>query len=326
MERTRVVLVDAFASQPLAGTAAGVVPAADDLEDEQRQAIARELAVSETAFVSASDRADYRLRYHTPTQEIDCSGHASIATFVHLAEDGVIDPGTLSIQTNGGVLEVTVEADGSVWMSQDDPTVIEVDVEYERLADALGVDELALSDLEADLPVAVASTGISYLIVPVAYLEHVGGATPDQTAIEELSDEFDVTGVYLFTFDALSAESTVHGRMFAPRVGIAEDPVTGTASGAVGAYLRRFGAIVDTDDPTAMAAVAGPEGVSLATDGDHEPTAPDELQCEQGHFVNRPGTVRVRIDGPIRIGGRGIVSLDGSIVVPEPDRDDILEV
>src|SRR6056297_2229937 len=164
METLRALQVDAFTDEPFAGNAAGVVPDADDLTESQMQAIADEMAVSETAFFRASDEADRRVRYFTPTTEVDLCGHATIASHAHLLEDGEIDPGTHSLETNVGVLEIEIEADGTVWMTQDRPEVREVDLDYERLGDALGIDHAAMEDVGADLPLAVVSTGLPFLV------------------------------------------------------------------------------------------------------------------------------------------------------------------
>ncbi|SEW02213.1 PhzF family phenazine biosynthesis protein [Natrinema salifodinae] len=297
-ETIRVLQVDAFTDEPLTGNPAGVVPDADGLSADQMQAIAAEMAVSETAFLRSSADADRRVRYFTPTQEVDLCGHATIGSFAHLADEG-LEPGTTTLETNVGVLEIEVGSDGTVWMTQDEPTIREVDVGYDRVADALGVDRAALEGASADIPLAVASTGLPFLIAPITYLSDVGDADPDMAAIEALTDDVDAAGVYLFTFDALDAASTLHGRMFAPGAGVLEDPVTGTASGAVAAYLDRFGAFDDD--------------------------LPEELRLEQGHYVDRPGLVRVRLDDSVRVGGRGVTVLDGSIAVPADDEDEILE-
>ncbi len=298
MQTTRILQVDAFTDDPLSGNAAGVVPDADGLSDDQMGAIAAEMAVSETAFLRSSEAADRRLRYFTPTQEVDLCGHATIATFAHLHDEG-LEPGTTTVETNAGVLEIDLEADGTVWMTQETPRVRQVDVDYGRVADALGVDREALEGSSADLPLSVASTGLPFLIVPITYLSDVGTADPDLAAVESLTDEVDATGVYLFTFDTLEGESTLHGRMFAPGAGVPEDPVTGTASGAVGAYLDHVGAFDDE--------------------------FPEELRLEQGHYVDRPGLVRVRVDSSVQVGGRAVTALDGSLVVPEDEADEILE-
>ncbi|UTF52136.1 PhzF family phenazine biosynthesis protein [Natronosalvus rutilus] len=298
METRRVLQVDAFTDEPLAGNPAGVVPDANDLSETQMQAIANEMAVSETAFLLESDNADRRIRYFTPTQEVDLCGHATIASFAWLAEHGDLEPGTSTLETNVGVLEIDVEADGTVWMTQDNPTIREVDLGYGEVADALGVDQAGLEGVAADLPLAVSSTGLPFLQVPITYLSDVGGAEPDATAVAALANRVDAAGVYLFTFDALEAESTLHGRAFAPGAGVPEDPVTGTASGAAGAYLEHFGAFDDF---------------------------PEELRLEQGHYVDRPGLVRVRVGDQVQVGGRAVTVLDGSLQVPEAEADDILE-
>ncbi|WP_336361048.1 PhzF family phenazine biosynthesis protein [Haladaptatus sp. ZSTT2] len=298
METRRALQVDAFTDEPLTGNAAGVVPDADGLSDGQMQAIAREFNQSETAFVLSTGSADRRVRYFTPKQEIDLCGHATIAMHAALAENGDLDVGDHTLETNVGVLDITVEEDSTVWMTQGQPAIREVDVDPAEVADALGIDPAALTDIEDELPLARATTGLPFLIVPVTFLEQLGQADPDMAAVEQLSEEVDVTGIYAFTFDVLSAQATLHGRMFAPRAGIPEDPVTGTASGATGAYLRHFGAF---------------------------DTMPDEMLFEQGHFVSRPGTVRVRVGDKIQVGGRAVTSFDGSVVVPTLDEDEILE-
>ncbi|SFF91122.1 phenazine biosynthesis protein PhzF family [Halopelagius inordinatus] len=297
MQTRRTLLVDAFTDEPLSGNAAGVVPEGPDLTESQMRAVARELAVSETAFVLPSGSADRRLRYFSPTQEVDLCGHATIATHAHLYDAGVLDAGDHTVETNVGVLDVELESDGTVWMTQDAPSVTPVEVEYDRLGAALGIDPEALRDIGQDASVAVASTGLPFLVVPVNFLEHLGNADPNFAAVEELAAEHDAAGVYAFTFDVLDADSTIHARAFAPGIGVPEDPVTGTAAGACGAYLRQSNAFDET---------------------------PEEIVVEQGHFVDRPGRVRVRAGTAIRVGGRAVTSLDGTLTVPPSDDDDIV--
>ena len=318
MDTRRALLVDAFTSEPLAGNAAGVVPDAGDLTEGQMRAVARELHAADTAFLADGDDADRRVRYFTPAREVDLCGHATVASHAWLAESGEIDDGTHTLETNVGVLEVTVD-DGTVWMTQDVATVEPVDADAERVADALGADAATLRDVGADLPMATASTGLGFLVVPVNFLEAVSGLSPDMAAVEALTEEFDVTGVYAFSFDALDADSTLHGRMFAPGAGIDEDPVTGTASGAVGAYLRDVEAF-------GSGAYSAPEESSGEQSDPRDSALPEEMTFEQGHFLDRPGHVRVRArEDPVEVGGRAVTALDGSIVVPEAETDDIIE-
>lgn len=299
MDTRRALLVDAFTTEPLSGNPAGLVPDADGLGDESMAAIARELNASETAFLS-TDAGGRRIRYFTPTGEIDLCGHATVAAGAWLSAEGRIEDGEHAFETNAGTLGIEV-ADGTVWMDGEPATVSEIDLGYDRIAAALGADPATLTDIGADLPLATASTGLGYLVVPVNFLEALSGLDPDHGAIAELTAELDVTGVYAFTFDTLDREPTLHGRMFAPGVGIDEDPVTGTASGAVGAYLREFEAFDDE--------------------------LPEELLLEQGHFVDRPGRVRVRPrTDPIAVGGTAVTALDGTVSVPETDDGGIIEL
>ncbi len=297
MERRRALIVDAFTDEPLSGNPAGVVPDAGGLSADQMLAVAREINASETAFLLPSEDADRRARYFTPTDEVDLCGHATVASHALLAEEGIIGEGSHTLETGAGTIDVSVE-DGTVWMGTADAEVREVDVGYERVADALGVDVAALRDVGADLPLAKATTGLWYLMVPVNFLEHLGGMDPDMAEIAALSEELGLTGVYAFTFDTVG-NATLHGRMFAPAAGVPEDPVTGTASGAVAAYVRRHGAL------------GGDIG--------------EELLLEQGHFMDRPGLVRVQAEGEIRVGGGAVTALNGELRVPSMPDDEILE-
>jgi PhzF family phenazine biosynthesis protein len=299
----RALLVDAFTDDPLTGNAAGVVPDAAGLTAEQMQAVAAELGASETAFLRPSDAADRAVRYFTPEQEVDLCGHATIASHALMAREGHLDDGEHTLETEVGILDIEIDGE-TVWMTQNQPEIRTLDdLEYATVADALGVRESALTGLSADLPLARATTGLPFVMIPVEYLSDLSAMDPDTTAIADLTDAHDCAGVYAFTFDTLERESTLHARMFAPGAGVPEDPVTGTASGACGAYLDRFGAF----DPT-----------------------PEEMLFEQGHFLDRDGRVRVEAseattEGLVRVGGEAVVALDGDLVVPAPDDDDILE-
>ena len=309
----RTLLVDAFTDDPLSGNPAGVVPDAGDLTEAQMQSIARELGASETAFVRPSEEAPHRVRYFSPSQEVDLCGHATVAAFSLLAREGHIDPGSHEVATNVGTVDIEIEGEAAddpepdsseetitVWLTGREPTVETVDLDYVRAGEALGVDPAALEDVGADLAPAVASIGLPWLCLPVNFLEHLGGADPDDDLVAALADEYDAAGVYAFTFDTLDADSTLHARAFAPGLGIPEDPVTGTAAGACAAYLRSVEAF---DDPAAY----------------------DDLRFEQGHFVDRPGLVRARCSADaVAVGGTATVALDGTLSVPDPEDEDIL--
>ena len=298
MDRRRALLVDAFTDVPFAGNAAGVVPDGHGLTESQMQQIANELGASETAFVLPSDGADLRLRYFTPTTEVSLCGHATVASLAHRHAVGDLAVGEHTVETGAGVLDVAVTDDGRVWLTGTDPTVREVSVENDRLEAALDIDAAA-REAVSELPIAVASTGLPFLVVPVGYFADVNEADPDFPLVESLADDVGAAGVYLFTFETVTADATLHARAFVPGAGIPEDPVTGTASGAVAAYLERMEAFDEL---------------------------PEELTCEQGYAVDRPGRVSVRFetDG-VSVGGQAATALDGEIAVPSDKDDDILE-
>lgn len=299
MDRRRALLVDAFTTEPFAGNPAGVIPDAEGLAAEQMQTIAAEIGASETAFIEPAESADRRLRYFTPTTEVDLCGHATIASLAYLSQVGEFESGTYEIETNVGVLDVEIGETGRVWMTQAEPEVGTADVSISAAAAALEIDKRAIEEVRKDLPIATASTGFPFLVIPVAYLSDLGNADPDPEAIDDLASEVGARGVYAFTFDTLDADSDVHGRAFVPGAGIPEDPVTGTASGAAAAYLREFEAF---------------------------DVFPDELWFEQGQYVDRPGKVVVTVDREVRVGGRAAVTMDGEITEPDPEEDEIIEI
>ena len=299
MTTIQALLVDAFASEPMTGNPAGVVPDASGLTDGQLQAIANELGASETAFVLPSEEADRKLRFFTPEQEIPLCGHATVAAHAYLFERAIVDDGEHTFETAAGTFDVELELDGTVWMEQADAEFRQVDLDLADVAAALGVDVASLRDVGADFPLTRATTGVPFLFVPINFFEHLSGMAPDLDAIETLCEQVDATGLYAFTFDTIAGDSTLHGRSFVPGAGIDEDPVTGTAAGACGALLRHHGTIDDEVHPVVV---------------------------EQGHFLDRPGRIEVATDGrDVMIGGTAVTTLDGDLVVPEAEDDEIVE-
>jgi len=300
MDACDVLLVDAFAAEPMAGTPTGVVLDAGELGDDQMAAIAGELGAGATAFVSASETADRRLRSVTTTGEVDWHDAATVAAHAALFERDGLAAGEYQVETVGRTRDVEVKPDGTVWVDQGRADIDTVDLDHGAVADALGIDVATLEDVGADMPMAVADTGEPWLLVPVNYFEHVSRVGPDVAAVATLCDQVDAVGLYVFTFDTIAGESTLHARAFRPE-GAGEDPVTATAAGACAAHVRREGALDDTVE---------------------------QVVVEQGHFLDRPGTVRVDTDGlETWVGGRAVTTMDGSMTVPEATGDDdIIEI
>lgn len=239
--------VHAFTHLGQGGNPAGVVLDAElnALTAEDMQRIASMAGYSETAFVLPSEVADVRLRFFTPTDEVDLCGHATISAFWLLQAQGLLqDRKVLKQETLAGVLEIRIEA-GRVLMEQAEP-VFGAILEPDEIMWSLGLTE---EDLALGLPVQIVSTGLKDILVPVASVEVLESLTPDFEDIRRISRAFGVVGYHVFalTPQGLAEKKsddavTAWCRNFAPLYGIDEESATGTSNGALAAYLSAYGA------------------------------------------------------------------------------------
>ena len=244
MKTYRLYQVDSFTRERFHGNPAGVVPNADGLTDEQMQRIAREMNNSETAFIFQSEDpgADVEVRFFTPSTEVPLCGHATIAAHYVRAVEGSVVSGRVLQKTKAGILPVDIVRNGedfSIVMTQGTPEVSEPFAEplVTRIAEALGISR---EDMRDDCPVAVASAGHSKIMVGIRSEALLHSLKPNMDQLSDISAEVGCNGYYVFTLDP-EADVLVHGRMFAPAIGIQEDPVTGNANGPLGIYLVHFG-------------------------------------------------------------------------------------
>ncbi|MFB6138178.1 MAG: PhzF family phenazine biosynthesis protein [Halobacteriaceae archaeon] len=276
-----VWLVDAFTRTALEGTPVAVLPDGGDLDAEQRRAVAGEFAGGSTAAVAPDPTgdADRRLDVGRPvddTATVDPprNDHAAVAAHAALFSAGAIEPGSHTVATPDGPRGVEVSPDGRAWVAQPDASVERVvDTTHRDVADALGCATEALAGLADDLPLAVAETVAPVLVVPVTYLQELGGAEPEPEPLGALCAAVDAAGVVPFTFDTVAGHA-LHCRQFVPDAGAAalgaqrpadglESLPTGAGAGAVAAYLRAFGAFEsaasDGGEPSDSADADGPE-------------------------------------------------------------------
>jgi len=255
----------------------------NELTDKQMQNIAKEMNLSETAFIINSDNADYQLRWFTPLMEVELCGHATIASLHYLKEINELqDNKKITFQTLSGVLKCYTENN---WYYMQVPKYnMKIYTENrDNLLDTLGITE---SDTEKNF--LLLDNG--YLYVPINKLSVLGKLKPDFKALRNMSNSSPVQAVTVFTLDTLEKASSAHLRFFAPYYGIDEDPVTGSANGPLLSVLIETGKI-DYKDCS-------------------------ELLFEQGDFVNRPGRVKVfRRDNEIYIAGKALTVLNGNIRV-----------
>lgn len=251
---------DAFTKTRFAGNPAGVITNADGLSVSQMQQIARELNNSETAFIFTAACGDYdmQVRFFTPTHEVPICGHATIAAHYTYATEKHLSADCRYLQKTGaGILPVNIyrkDNDYLIAMTQGGVQISSpLSYDYQKLiTGALGI---KMEDLRTDCPIAIASTGHSKVMVGMKSLEQLHHLQPDLTALTHISKVIGCNGYYTFTLDE-GHTPLVHGRMFAPAIGIPEDPVTGNANGPLGAYLVHFG-LADTAEQFTFEAIQG---------------------------------------------------------------------
>lgn len=302
VRRRPLYQIDAFTRRRFAGNPAGVVLDADGMGVARMQAVARELNNSETAFVFRGGRGyDVRVRFFTPTTEVPLCGHATIAAHYARAVAGLAVAGVVRQRTGAGVLRVDVEprrgGDFRIWMHQQAPAFGRVfgGALLARTLAALRIDRDALGDT----PVQVVSTGHPKLLVPLASRALLDRLSPDLPALAAISRDTGCNGFHAFALAGPGEGAAARGRMFAPAIGIAEDPVTGNANGPLGAYLLHYGLVRPRRGRPAFAA-----------------------WLRQGDAVGRPGRVRVEVGvspdsglpDAVRIGGDAVVAFQGELL------------
>jgi trans-2,3-dihydro-3-hydroxyanthranilate isomerase len=296
MSQYRIIYLDAFTTEPFSGNPCAVLPEADGLTDNQMQKIACETNLSETAFVMPSQKAAVRVRYFMPYKEIGFAGHPTIATAFMLAQEGRVpakeDVSRVDFEFNIGVLPVEIHWDANrrpvrAVMSQTAPTFGAV-VDAQDLIPNLG---LHRKDLLDSGPIQVVSTGVPFLIIPLIDMASLHKARMNRSRLMSVLKVHQVDAAYLFSPGGIDPKTDFHGRLFSPG-GVSEDPFTGSAVGAAGAYAVRYGLL------------SGPE-----------------LTVEQGHMVGRPGqgTVEILQNADqivsVKVGGSAVRTLDGYIYV-----------
>ncbi|MCX6665323.1 MAG: PhzF family phenazine biosynthesis protein [Euryarchaeota archaeon] len=285
-----VLKVNAFTDSLQGGNPAGVVLDSPDLTDKQMKQISKQLNVSETAFVFHSSVADVNVRFFSPTVEVNLCGHATIATFFVMALKGLLKKNTVVTQeTKAGILPVTIvniedNRIDRVMMTQNNPIYKDISFNISLIADSLNINQ---EDIDDSLPKQMVSTGLFTIPICVQSFDVLKNMKPDFNKIKNMCEKFGAGSFHVFTFETKEPDSVYHARNFAPVYGVNEDPVTGTANGAVSSYLLH-----------------------------HKIIKNKNLVCEQGDIIGRPGRVFVKItDNVVQVGGKATIALEKTLTV-----------
>ncbi len=305
MKTYRFIQVDVFTDRPFGGNPLAVFPEAEGLTTEEMQHLAAEMNLSETTFVlpPRTPGADFRVRIFTPRRELPFAGHPVIGThwaLAHLGRVHLREPVTqVCFELGVGVLPADLHVCAGrveqVMMTQDRPAYLAVLQDLADLAGGLGLPPEAIT--ETKLPVQVVSTGLPQMMVPIRSLAEVQSLDPGRlnvAALNRACRAVDTDCVMVFTFETERPDTAIHVRMFAPMLGVPEDPATGSANGGLGAYLVHHRA-VPVDGPTVR------------------------LLSEQGAEMGRPSLLTIEVDTAgsdvrtVRVGGQAVKMIEGTV-------------
>lgn len=303
MKSYRYLHLDVFTDHLFGGNQLAVFLDGRGLDGQTMQAIAKEMNFSESTFVLPPEQpgTDVRMRIFTPAEELPMAGHPTVGTTFALARAGAIGPERERFVFGLGIGPTPVSLTWKsgeltfVWMTQRSPEFGEVVSDRAGAAAALGLSPAAVTS--TSLPVQVVSCGVPFLFVPLATRRAVDSVAVERAALTSFFDSAGIEshGVFVFSPERGRDKATVYSRMFAPELGVAEDPATGSASGPLGCYLVRH-KVVTADKAGSI--------LSL-----------------QGAKMGRPSHVHISIGvkageiNSVRVGGESVVAGEGTLYV-----------
>ncbi|HEX7905145.1 MAG TPA: PhzF family phenazine biosynthesis protein [Chitinophagaceae bacterium] len=231
--KVKVEIINGFVDNNKGGNPAGVVFNADELTSEEKLKIANRVGLSETAFVSRSDVADFKLDFFTPLKQIAHCGHATIATFSYLQQKGKLGKTTSSKETIDGIRKIILQ-DDNAFMEQAAPAYLSVNDDMDKILSSL---QLQPVDLIDDAVPLVVNTGNSFLLVGLKEQQQLKNLQPDLERVAAISAKYGLIGYYVFTLETIVPERDSSARMFGPYYGIPEESATGMAAGPLACYL-----------------------------------------------------------------------------------------
>ncbi len=271
MKKT-IHIVKAFTKNKDEGNPAGIIFDADDLSDQQMIDITAQTGFSECAFIQKSSVSDYKVRFFSSKQEVNLCGHATIAFFSLIAPYQIAPIIKFKQETKAGILPVYCHKNGLIEMEQAQPEYYNFIVNKNDIAQLLHIPTSSIQGLPQ-----IVSTGSPKLIIPIDSLQTLFQIQPDFNGISEYCKYSGARGFYPYTTQTINPESDFHARQFNPLAGINEDPVTGIAAGALGAYIKH-----------------------------HQLSNKNQFIIEQGALLHKLGTIFVDTTFKILVGGYAV--------------------
>ena len=284
--------VDAFTDQAFGGNGCAVVHGGAGLSTQTCMAYVRETSLVECTFTGPSDVADVRVRYFLASREIPFAGHPTLATVVAMRHRGLIKDGPLVLETMAGLVPVIVNGT-HVTMTQIPPE-FGAEVPREIVAEVGGID----ADDILFAP-QVVSTGLPFCVTVVKSREVLEKVALNVDALKKYSaflgqNTIDIMEPFWVTLTGATQAGDTSARLLLAPPSPAEDPFTGSATGAMASYLWAKDAI----------------------------ETPDFI-AEQGHSMGRPGQAQVKVLGPrdaitgVDVGGSGFVLMSGQVYLTD---------
>jgi len=289
-------LLDVFTNQPFGGNPLAIFPNADKLSSKQMHQIAKELNLSETVFLTkpALPEADIAMRIFTPARELPTAGHPTIGAAYLMLSFNLLkpaDPNCLRIEQKIGLIKISFDKTGNeindLLMEQPAPVFDQTFTDKALMASLLNID---MDDIYSNYPCRIVNCGNPFLLIPVKQLASIKQIELNQVLYESILEEVELAGVMPFTLATVNNHCIAHSRMFAPNLGIKEDPATGSAHGPLAAYLHNY-------------QLADLQKVQT---------------CEQGFEMGRPSFIKVQVIADmgkidkILIGGQSVVMAKGT--------------
>ncbi len=247
----------------------------EKLTIREKQNIAKKIGLPEVVFIYDSDKADFKFEFFTPLTETNLCGIGIVGGIIYLLKEKNLQNNTnYKIETRAGFVNISVNDNCKVTFEQAEPKYYQFNILKDEMAKALNIDKNKFTNQSIE----IVSTGVPKVIIGINNLETLQSINPNYEKLIEISKKTDSKGFYLYTLETIDKNNDYHARQFNPLMGINEDPITGIAAGALGAFIKKYNL-----------------------------SYKKTLVIEQGFIMNLGGLINVEISDKIKVGGKGFL-------------------